>query len=146
MSSPIGELGLLANDSQLLELSLRGLKGLSARGKRKESRFKLELLQLKQYFQKERESFSFDIRIEGTEFQKAVFENMRSIKYGQVLSYKDLASKVGLPKAYRAVGTACGSNRIPIIIPCHRVVSTNGLGGFGGGLERKKFLLNLESH
>ena len=71
---------------------------------------------------------------------------MRSIKYGQVLSYKDLASKVGLPKAYRAVGTACGSNRIPIIIPCHRVVSTNGLGGFGGGLERKKFLLNLESH
>ncbi len=146
MQSPIGELGLLANDSQLIELSLSGLKGLSSRGKKKESRFKLELTQLKKYFLKERESFSFEIKVEGTEFQKAVFKKMKSIQYGQVLSYKDLAIKIGHPKAYRAVGTACGRNRIPIIIPCHRVISTNGLGGFGGGLDCKKFLLSLESN
>ena len=71
---------------------------------------------------------------------------MKNIKYGNVLTYKELAEKAGHPKAYRAVGSTCGANRIPIVIPCHRVVSSSGLGGFGGGLRRKKFLLNLESN
>ena len=71
---------------------------------------------------------------------------MRNIKYGEVLTYKELAEKAGHPKAYRAAGSTCGANRIPIVIPCHRVVSSSGLGGFGGGLRRKKFLLNLESN
>ena len=146
LNSPLGELGLLADDTYLIELSLKGLKGLSLRGKPKKERFKVEIEELNQYFSKKRDSFPFKVKISGTDFQKSVFNNMKTIKYGKVLTYKELAEKIGKPKAYRAVGSACGANKIPIVIPCHRVVSSTGLGGFGGGLERKKFLLNLESN
>ena len=142
----MGQIGLLANDSFLIELSLLGLKGLSSRGKQEKERFKVEIEELNQYFSKKRDSFTFQIQIGGTDFQKSVFNNMKTINYGKVLTYKELAEKIGKPKAYRAVGSACGANKIPIVIPCHRVVSSTGLGGFGGGLERKKFLLNLESN
>ena len=142
----MGQIGLLADDSCLIELSLLGLEGLSHRGKPEKDRFKVEVEELTQYFSKKRNSFTFKIQIGGTDFQKSVFNNMKTIKYGKVLTYKELAEKIGKPKAYRAVGSACGANRIPIVIPCHRVVSSTGLGGFGGGLERKKFLLNLESN
>ena len=142
----MGQIGLLANDSFLIELSLLGLKGLSSRGKPEKERFKVEIEELTQYFSKKRDSFTFKIKINGTDFQKSVFNNMKTIKYGKVLTYKELATKIGKPKAYRAVGSACGANRIPIVIPCHRVVSSTGLGGFGGGIRRKKFLLNLESN
>ena len=146
LDTPIGELGLLADDTNLLEISFNGLRGLSVRGKSEKERFKLEIEQLDQYFLEERKSFTISIRIEGTDFQKKIFKNMKNIKYGNVLTYKELAEKAGHPKAYRAVGSTCGANRIPIVIPCHRVVSSSGLGGFGGGLRRKKFLLNLESN
>ena len=142
----MGELGLLADDTYLIEISLIGLRGLSLRGKSEKERFKVEIEELTQYFSKKRNSFTFKIQIRGTDFQKSVFNSMKTIKYGKVLTYKELAAKIGKPKAYRAVGSACGANRIPIVIPCHRVVSSTGLGGFGGGLERKKFLLNLESN
>ena len=146
LNSPLGELGLLADDTYLIEISLIGLKGLSLRGKSEKERFKVEIEELTQYFSKKRNSFTFKIQIGGTDFQKSVFNSMKTIKYGKVLTYTKLATKIGKPKAYRAVGSACGANRIPIVIPCHRVVSSTGLGGFGGGLERKKFLLNLESN
>ena len=146
LDTPIGELGLLADDTNLLEISFEGLRGLSIRGKSEKERFKLEIEQLDQYFLEKRKSFTISIRIEGTDFQKKIFKNMKNIKYGNVLTYKELAEKAGHPKAYRAVGSTCGANRIPIVIPCHRVVSSSGLGGFGGGLRRKKFLLNLESN
>ena len=146
LDTPIGELGLLADDTNLLEISFEGLRGLSIRGKSEKERFKLEIKQLDQYFSEKRKSFTISIRIEGTDFQKKIFKNMKNIKYGNVLTYKELAEKAGHPKAYRAVGSTCGANRIPIVIPCHRVVSSSGLGGFGGGLRRKKFLLNLESN
>ena len=146
LNSPLGKLGLLADDTHLIELSLIGLKGLSLRGKSEKERFKVEIEELTQYLSKKRNSFTFKIQIGGTDFQKSVFNSMKTIKYGKVLTYKELAAKIGKPKAYRAVGSACGANRIPIVIPCHRVVSSTGLGGFGGGLERKKFLLNLESN
>ena len=142
----MGQIGLLADDSCLIELSLLGLEGLSHRGKPEKDRFKVEVEELTQYFSKKRNSFTFKIQIGGTDFQKSVFNNMKTIKYGKVLTYKELASKIGKPKAYRAVGNACGANRIPLVIPCHRVVSSSGLGGFGGGIKRKKFLLNLESN
>jgi len=146
LDTPIGELGLLADDTNLLEISFKGLKGLSIRGKSKKERFKLEIEQLDQYFSEKRKSFTISTQIVGTDFQKKVFKTMRNIKYGEVLTYKELAEKAGHPKAYRAVGSTCAANRIPIVIPCHRVVSSSGLGGFGGGLRRKKFLLNLESN
>ncbi len=146
LNTPIGSLGLLADDTDLLEISFKGLKGLSFRGKSKKERFELEIDQLEEYFLKKRKSFSIRTRAEGTDFQKKVFKKMANINYGDVLTYKELAEKIGHPKAYRAVGSTCGVNRIPIIIPCHRVISSSGLGGFGGGLRRKKFLLNLESN
>tara|TARA_B100000586_G_scaffold49173_1_gene32653 strand:- start:177 stop:605 length:429 start_codon:yes stop_codon:yes gene_type:complete len=142
----MGQIGLLADDSCLIELSLLGLEGLSHRGKPEKDRFKVEVEELTQYFSKKRNSFTFKIQIGGTDFQKSVFNNMKTIKYGKVLTYKELAAKIGKPKAYRAVGSACGANRIPIVIPCHRVVSSTGFGGFGGGIRRKKFLLSLESN
>ena len=146
LKTPIGELGLLGDDTNLLELSLNGLKGLSRWGQSKEDRFKVEIKQLNQYFLKKRRTFSIKIHLEGTNFQKEVYKEMINIKYGKVLTYKDLAEKAGHPRAYRAVGSTCGANKIPIVIPCHRVISSSGLGGFGGGLRLKKFLLNLESN
>ena len=71
---------------------------------------------------------------------------MSKIPYGKTISYADLAKQAGKPLAYRAVGTACGKNPLPLIIPCHRVISQQGLGGFTGGLKIKKFLLNLEKN
>ena len=146
LNSPMGELGLLADDVYLIELSLMGLNGLSLRGKPEKERFKVEIEELTQYFSKKRDSFTLQIQFGGTDFQKSVFNNIKTIKYGKVLTYKELATKIGKPKAYRAVGSACGANKIPIVIPCHRVVSSTGLGGFGGGIRRKKFLLSLESN
>jgi methylated-DNA-[protein]-cysteine S-methyltransferase len=146
LNTSVGELGLLADDKNLLEISFKGLKGLSRRGKSEKGRFKVEIEQLHEYFKGKRTSFTIKTRLEGTEFQKEVFKQMKKIKYGNVLTYKELAEKAGYRRAYRAVGSTCGANRIPIVIPCHRVVSSSGLGGFGGGLRRKKFLLNLESN
>lgn len=85
-------------------------------------------------------------KLSGTPFQKRVWKAIQKIPYGKTLTYKELAKKVGSPNAYRAVGSACGKNPLPIIIPCHRVVASNGIGGFTGGLKLKKKLLKLEQN
>jgi O-6-methylguanine DNA methyltransferase len=82
---------------------------------------------------------------EGTEFQRAVWREMKKILRGQTRTYSEIAAAIGRPKAVRAVGSACGANPLPVYIPCHRVVAKNGLGGFGSGLPWKKLLLRLES-
>jgi methylated-DNA-[protein]-cysteine S-methyltransferase len=80
-----------------------------------------------------------------TAFQRAVLDALRAIPYGETRSYKEVAQAIGKPAAVRAVGAANGSNPIPIIIPCHRVIGSNGaLTGFGGGLDAKRYLLDLE--
>jgi methylated-DNA-[protein]-cysteine S-methyltransferase len=102
--------------------------------------------QLREYFAGRRRDFDLPLAPEGTEFQRRVWERLRSIPYGQTISYAELARRAGNPKAARAAGSANGSNRIPIVIPCHRVIAADGsLGGFGGGLEIKRRLLDLES-
>lgn len=102
--------------------------------------------QLREYFAGERKTFSLTLIPEGTEFQRAVWSELRKIPYGETISYKELADRIGKPKAVRAVGAANGANPIPIIIPCHRVIGNDGsLTGFGGGLPLKKRLLELES-
>ena len=102
--------------------------------------------QLSEYFSGRRTIFSVPLGPEGTEFQRAVWRRLQDIPYGQTITYGELAKRVGNPKASRAVGAANGCNPIPIMIPCHRVIGSDGkLTGFGGGLPVKKALLTLET-
>jgi AraC family transcriptional regulator of adaptative response/methylated-DNA-[protein]-cysteine methyltransferase len=101
--------------------------------------------QLGEYFAGKRREFDLPLKFPGTPFQQKVWSALLAIPYGSTCSYKDIAAKLGQPDAVRAVGTANGMNRIAIVIPCHRVVNANGdLGGYGGGLWRKRLLLDLE--
>lgn len=102
--------------------------------------------QLQEYFSGERMEFDLPLDMYGTTFQKMVWEQLMRIPYGQVRSYKDVALALGAPKAVRAVGGANNRNPLSIIVPCHRVVGSNGaLVGYGGGLNIKEYLLNLEA-
>ena len=104
---------------------------------------------LDRYFDGELVDFrEIPVKIEmGTDFQNSVWDAIHQIPYGEMRSYKWIAEQIGRPKAMRAVGSATGSNPITIIIPCHRVIRSNGnLGGYGGGLERKRQLLSLEGY
>ena len=101
--------------------------------------------QLDEYFAGRRTRFDLPLAIRGTPFQEQVWRALLEIPYGETWSYRDLATRIGQPGATRAVGTANGMNRIAIVIPCHRVVNADGrLGGYGGGVWRKQFLLDLE--
>ena len=101
--------------------------------------------QLDEYFRHERQAFDILLLTAGTEFQKSVWNSLMEIPYGQTITYGELATRLGKPAAVRAVANANGANAISIIIPCHRVIgSNNTLTGYGGGLEAKKFLLELE--
>lgn len=100
---------------------------------------------LDRYFAGENPAFDLELAPSGTAFQKEVWSALRAIPYGETTSYGAIAAAIGRPTASRAVGAANGANPIPIIVPCHRVVGSNGsLTGFGGGLPIKSFLLELE--
>jgi methylated-DNA-[protein]-cysteine S-methyltransferase len=102
--------------------------------------------QLGQYFEGTRSKFELDLDLIGTEFQRQVWGGLLTIPYGKTCSYSEIATLLGNPKAVRAVGAANGKNPISIIVPCHRVIGANGtLTGYAGGLDRKEWLLNLES-
>lgn len=101
--------------------------------------------QLNEYFMQQRKSFNLPLETSGTSFQQEVWELLNQIPYGTTWTYKEMAQKIHRPLAVRAVGTAIGRNPISIIIPCHRVIGSNGgLAGFAGGIDRKKILLDLE--
>lgn len=101
--------------------------------------------QLDEYFRHKRQAFDIPLLTAGTEFQKSVWNSLMEIPYGQTITYGELATRLGKPAAVRAVANANGANAISIIIPCHRVIGNNNtLTGYGGGLEAKKFLLELE--
>jgi methylated-DNA-[protein]-cysteine S-methyltransferase len=102
--------------------------------------------QLREYFSGRRREFDLPLGFAGTAFQKSVWRRLQEIPYGATISYGELARRVGNPKASRAVGSANGKNPLPIVVPCHRVIASDGtLGGFGGGLPTKQALLDLES-
>ena len=102
--------------------------------------------QLTDYFAGRRTSFSLPLDFQGTDFQKAVWQALLTIPFGETRSYADIARQIGNPRAVRAVGAANGRNPILIVAPCHRVIGTNGkLTGFAGGLDAKALLLGLET-
>ena len=149
LNSPIGDL-LLAGDESAL--SLIGFP----QGKMRhdpepdwifnEKPFATVRQQLNEYFAGERKDFDLPLQVTGTEFQVQVLEELQTIPYGETTSYGDIATRIGRPKAVRAVGAANGRNPLPIVIPCHRVIGSSGdLTGFGGGLNLKEALLRLEA-
>ena len=144
--SPIGEIGLLKENDNLIKVSFTdtAFKYLDVINSPNE--FKEVITQLNEYFYEGRNKFEIQYTFLSTTFRSRVYKEMIKIAYGTTLSYSDLATKVGKPRAFRAVGTVCGKNPLPIIIPCHRVKGKSSLGGFTGGLDIKKFLLRLESN
>jgi len=107
--------------------------------------FKDTINQLTLYFQGKLKEFELNLKPEATPFSAKVYEELQKIPYGEVISYEELAKKIGNPKAARAVGNANGKNPIVIIIPCHRVISKSGkIGGYSGGIDKKRKLLKLE--
>ena len=102
-------------------------------------------LELQEYFDGKRTHFTFPLRLDGTDFQKAVWQELLRIPYGQTRTYSQIAAAIGRPKASRAVGIACSKNPIWIAVPCHRVIGkNNALTGYAGGLDLKQRLLDLE--
>jgi methylated-DNA-[protein]-cysteine S-methyltransferase len=147
--SPVGPL-LLAGDADALRLvsfeSSKHAAPPQADWKQDNALFAEVIRQLQAYFRGELREFDVPLALEGTEFQRRVWGALRGIPYGETISYLQLAERIGNPKAVRAVGLANGSNPIPIIVPCHRVIGSDGsLTGFGGGISTKKKLLELES-
>ena len=107
---------------------------------------KYATVQLRSYFAGKRRDFDFPLEMHGTDFQRAVWNALRNIPYGETTTYGTLAQIIGRPDAVRAVGAANGANPIPIVVPCHRVIGSNGaLTGFGGGLPVKRWLLDHEA-
>jgi len=149
LQSPLGPLLLAAND--------RGLRFLSFAARKRailpqpdwtqdRTPFREAILQLQAYFRGELKEFDLPLDLEGSAFQLRVWQSLRTIPFGKTISYGELAQLIGKPKAARAVGLANSLNPIPIVVPCHRVIGSNGnLTGYGGGLSIKEKLLSFES-
>ncbi len=140
--SPIGILEISTTEEALISILYVGEK--------KENTYKPEILketikQLEEYFNGDRKEFDIRFKLKGTEFQEKVWNALTEIPYGDTVSYKYIATRVGNEKAVRAVGNTNGRNIINIVVPCHRVIGANKkLTGYGGGLDRKQWLLQHE--
>jgi len=151
IKSIVGGLTIVVNDKSLIAIlwDNENLKRVPLKAFIEDDRhpmiFEVEK-QLAEYFAGKRSFFDIPLEYKGTPFQQDVWKTLATIPYGKTASYKEIAEKIQRPKAVRAVGTAIGKNPISIIIPCHRVIGSNGsLTGFAGGLDRKQILLQLES-
>ncbi len=149
IQSPLGPLLLAANDRGLRLLSFAASKRAilpQPDWTQDKKPFRETILQLQAYFRGELREFDLPLALEGSTFQLRVWQILRAIPFGKTVSYGELAERIGQPKAARAVGLANGLNPIPIIVPCHRVIGSNGnLTGYGGGVSIKKKLLSFES-
>lgn len=147
MDSPIGTIHLYANEEGLCALYMNTHRdelplGIPGPNKVLDQTIK----ELMEYFDGTRREFSVALLPNGTKFQKSVWAELMNIPYGKTISYGELAKRLGDPLLTRAVGTANGANPISIIIPCHRVIGANGhLTGYGGGIEKKRWLLDHEA-
>ncbi len=148
MKSPIGELTLTAVGGSLTGVHMheqRHLPKLPAGCERDDAGLEHAVAQLNAYFAGELVDFDLPMQMRGTDFQRRVWAALCEIPYGETISYGELARRLGNPKASRAVGLANGRNPVAIIVPCHRVIGADGsLTGYGGGLERKVWLLEHE--
>lgn len=142
---PQGELLILEEDGGLINLSFS--HDVPDNAEVKETPLIKQLrLELGEYFAGKRKFFNIKLAPKGTQFQQKVWAALQEIPYGKTVSYKDIAIKIGNHKAVRAVGMANNRNPLAIIVPCHRVIGSNGqLVGYAGGIEMKKYLLNLEA-
>lgn len=152
MESPVGPLTVVVTDGALSGLYMEMQRhrpseekfGVRAENPDAEP-FATIAAQLKAYFAGERTTFDVPLKLDGTPFQRRVWDALQTIPYGETVSYGELAKEIGSPSASRAVGLANGRNPVGIVVPCHRVVgSGGGLTGYGGGLERKRYLLDFE--
>jgi methylated-DNA-[protein]-cysteine S-methyltransferase len=150
-SSPIGDLLMTSDGDALTSLHMCQHRGRPAAGpeagwQRDDSVFAAVREQLGAYFRGRLRDFELAMRMAGTPFQHLVWEGLRAIPYGETISYAELARRIGRSGASRAVGSANGRNPIAIVVPCHRVIAADGtLGGYGGGLDRKEWLLRHEA-
>jgi methylated-DNA-[protein]-cysteine S-methyltransferase len=152
VDSPVGPLTLVAADGALAGLYMtdqRHLPPVESLGEPADDPdgepFGAASRQLREYFDGERTVFDLPLGLDGTAFQQRVWAALQQIPYGQTVSYGQLADRLGQPSASRAVGLANGKNPVGIIVPCHRVVGADGgLTGYGGGIERKRYLLDHE--
>jgi O-6-methylguanine DNA methyltransferase len=144
--SPLGPLTLISSDCGLTGISFPG-RELHLRAQDREPALLLPAVeQLEQYFAGQRQSFELELDFTGSVFELPIWQRLLEIPYGATLSYSQLAEAVGRLDIVRAVAAAVGRTPIPIVIPCHRVVGADGsLTGYGGGLDRKRDLLQLES-
>ena len=137
----LGGLTLTAGETGLRSIRFGKLSGISASNHVLDQASK----QLAEYFDGDRNHFDLPLELEGSDFQLAVWRALMEIPYGQTRSYRDMAVAVNRPKGFQAIGQANNTNPIPIIVPCHRVINADGsMGGYGGGLDRKRALLTLE--
>ena len=149
LKSPVGRLFLTSNGEAITWLFMEKQKDgpkLTGGWRRDDGLFREAADQLRAYFAGELTEFDLPLATGGAPFQQRVWAELQKIPYGSTISYGELARRIGAPKASRAVGAANGSNPVSIIIPCHRLIGSNGnLTGYGGGIERKRFLLGLEA-
>ncbi|SFF03389.1 methylated-DNA-[protein]-cysteine S-methyltransferase [Chitinophaga sp. CF118] len=143
MPSPVGPLTIRGNDTTINEITFK--EGIVTEPVTLPEVFRLCIAELEAYFAGTLETFTFPIEQQGTPFQQSVWQQLIAIPYGHTISYLQLAKRINNPKSIRAVGTTNGKNQLVIVVPCHRVIGSNGsLVGFGGGLWRKKWLLDHE--
>jgi methylated-DNA-[protein]-cysteine S-methyltransferase len=151
--SPVGPLTIVAADGQITGLYMAAQRHapepatFGPPADLEQEPFATAAAQLRAYFDGELTEFDLPLAPAGTDFQRRVWAGLRAIPYGQTVTYGQLASRLGNPAASRAVGLANGKNPISIVVPCHRVIGSDGsLTGYGGGLDRKRFLLTLEQN
>jgi methylated-DNA-[protein]-cysteine S-methyltransferase len=149
VASPVGPLTMTASDGYLTGIAMDGQRHAPAPApnqRRDDGWFAGITEQLEEYFTGGLSCFDASLRLSGTEFQRRVWAALQEIPYGETISYGELARQIGNPTAVRAVGLANGRNPVAIIVPCHRVIGADGsLTGYGGGLQRKAWLLDHEA-
>lgn len=144
IGTPIGPLRIEARDGSLSRIEFGAPAGEIAAPPR-EGPLAAACAQLIEYFDGSRREFDLPLDLRGTEFQRRVWRALLAVPFGETASYGAIARRIGSPAAVRAVGLANGRNPVPIIVPCHRIIGSNGsLTGFGGGLDRKRWLLEWE--